>query len=323
MARKVSVLTVTYGDREKYVSKLVSAIQKMENVQDIIIVWNGNYPKRKQQFDSNNIHNIYFSSNMGSARAFSEGLKFFATQQASEYVWMLDDDNLPDSSALSVLLKDYEESKNNLIFSSFRKDRVELKARGYQRYQSNSFFEFSISQKLGWKNSNIKSVSNKMNLIQCETVPYGGLLLPRTVLKEIGYPNKELYLYSDDNEFTYRMTKLGMHMLTDTHSLITDMEQSWYRKNPVPMFKTVFTTTKLFNACYTIRNRVFFEKHNIVTNKFLYLVNIMTYLIYVFFFYMPKNKAGIKRMRMIIRLIKEGWTGRLGQISNERIQGWN
>ena len=71
MARTVSVLTVTYGDREKYVSKLVSAIQKMENVQDIIIVWNGNYPKRKQQFDSNNIHNIYFSSNMGSARAFS------------------------------------------------------------------------------------------------------------------------------------------------------------------------------------------------------------------------------------------------------------
>lgn len=322
MARTVSVLTVTYGDREKYVSKLVSAIDKMANVRDVIIVWNGNFPKHKQQFDAENIHNIYFSSNMGSARAFSEGLKFFADKLTSDYVWMLDDDNLPDDSALPILLKDYEQSPDDLVFTSFRKDRVELKKRGYQRYQPNSFFEFSLSKKLGLKQKGPKSVSPNSSLIQCETVPYGGLLLPRTVLKKIGYPNKHLYLYSDDNEFTYRMTKLGLHMLTDTRSLITDMEQSWYRKNPVPMFKTVFTTTKLFNACYTIRNRVYFEKNNIVTNSFFYLVNIVAYLIYVFVFYMPKNKSGLKRMRMIVRLIREGWVGKLGQIPDERIQGW-
>ena len=324
MDNSVSILTVTYGNREKYVKRLVEAAQVLPNVKRIIIVWNGNRPLEQDFFMKNLIHNVYMDTNTGSATAYSKGIETFLTKyQSLDYLWMLDDDNLPKTHSLESLLEDYRTDDGSSVYNAFRIDRTELKQRGYQRYEPNSFFEFSIASKIRNKFFDLKKAKTKdKRFITCETVPYGGLLLPVGLVRTIGLPKKEMYLYSDDNEYTYRLTKQGLIIKTDTEAHIVDMEESWYRKTSKPMFETVFHTDKLFNAVYTIRNRVFFEKNNIMHQKFGYLSNIIIYLIYVAVFYMPKNKSGIKRFKMIVRLISMGWRGELGVIPLATIKNW-
>ncbi|MFZ8341019.1 hypothetical protein ACO1LU_14805, partial [Staphylococcus aureus] len=38
------------------------------------------------------------------------------------------------------------------------------------------------------------------------TAPYSGLIFPVKLLDEVGLPNKDFYLYSDDIDFTLRIT---------------------------------------------------------------------------------------------------------------------
>lgn len=323
MKSKVSVLTVTYGNREEYVKKIITNLKEDTNINEIIVVWNGNYPVDRAYFESSDIHNVFLKRNTGSANAYGEGIKYFLSVNAenSDYLWMLDDDNMPDADALETLLNDYEFNGNKKnVYCAFRVDRHELKKRGFQRYSPNSFFEFDVLKKL--LRRKYTSIIRDKRYIRCETVPYGGMLISRHLVEQIGLPKKEMFLYSDDNEYTYRLTKSNIQLVTDTNAKIKDLEESWYRKEEQPMFQTVFYTDKLFNAVYTIRNRVYFEKNNIMTNKILYLGNIVVYLCYVFLFYMPKNVHGLKRFNLIVQLIIDGWHSKLGEISAETIRGW-
>lgn len=308
----VVVVTVTYGNRINYLNKIVNRVLLNNNVSNFIIVNNGN--KQRVTSDDSRIVNISIKKNSGSANGFYQGLKL-AVSLNHEYIWLLDDDNLPSGNTLDKLLTDYKGDRGQTkVFSAFRDDRSELLERGFQKYDKNSFFEFSLKNKLSkHKNKNF-SYKNTSKYITCETVPYGGLLLPTSVVRLIGYPDRGFFLYNDDNDYTYRLTKRNLTILCDTDAKIHDLESSWYRRENVPMFKSIFLTEMMKSGLYTIRNRSFFELHNIVDNKLEYFFNICTYLLFVFFRYMPKNKEGLRRYLQILKMIRLGMKGKLGEI---------
>lgn len=311
MDRNVAVVIVTYGERIVFVTKVINQLLNMNYIEKIIVVNNGN--SKKYESDNKNILSLDIDFNSGSANGFYEGLKK-AVEEKVNYIWMLDDDNLPEEKALEKLLDDYDKSNDKIVFSAFREDRTELKIAGYQKYIKNSFFGFSIFDKLSSKEVDNSAKFNLRNFIPCETVPYGGLLLRVIDIRKIGFPNRDFYLYNDDNDYTYRLTKNGYKIFCDSNVLIKDLESSWYRRENVPMFKAFFVTSLIKNGKYTIRNRTYFELNNIVGNKLFYILNILVYLCYVFIFYMPKNREGLKRFFIILNMIAKGFKGELGRL---------
>ncbi|WP_033571606.1 glycosyltransferase [Lacticaseibacillus rhamnosus] len=319
------VLTVTYGKRAQYIDKMVSQLVADRNVLRIVLVDNGsdNIPRLDQiaRHFASKVIIIHTGKNAGSAVGFASGLQYvFRNLRMAEYIWLLDDDNLPAAGCLDTLLNYYkDDSTGDSIYSAFREDRRELLTSGDNHYISNSFFGFDLKMKLKLRK---RRVSNKRrnNLILCDTVPYGGLLLPFKVAEKNGLPDTRYVLYNDDNDYTYRLTKSGLHLYVCVDALIHDQESSWYRREKVPMFQGFFNTDMLRNAVYTVRNRTYFEKNNIVTNNILYSLNIGVYLSYVFLFYMPKTKNGLKRFLLIKRMIKKGLQGELGPLKSDEYE---
>lgn len=315
---KVVVVSVTYGNRVKYVSQIIDRLMYEKQVCKVIIVNNGSEQFDKfnstQLLNNQKVKAINHCENRGSANGFADGLAYVLDHYTDcDYIWLLDDDNLPANDCLSKLLQLYKVNSKHDIYAGFRNDRVDLKERGYQRYQKNSFFDFYLTKK-----SRHDSVAEKQDiatqLLPCETLPYGGMLIPMDVAMRNGLPNRSFVLYSDDNDYTYRITKAGYQLKVAINCVIEDLESSWFRREKVPMFKGVFQTDMMRSAAYTIRNRVFFEKNNITTNKILYAGNIVVYLFFVALKYMPKNKKGYHRFRLIINMILRGWNGRLGEL---------
>ena len=305
--KNVIAVIVTYGDRIDYVKKVVDRLKKIKEITQTILVDNNSNQK---MVSTDFLKVVSLEKNSGSANGYYLGLKN-AVKNNPDFVWMLDDDNLPSENALEKLLNDYEKMEVKAAFCSYRLDRKELKEAGGQRYIPNSFFGFSLKSKIK------RRMANKLkenNLLPCDTVPYGGLLLPIEYIKLIGYPNRDYVLYSDDNDYTYRLKKRGIQLFCDTKSVISDLESSWYRREKVPMFQGVFRTKMMRNALYTIRNRTYFELNNIVTSKFEYWLNVVVYLMYVFVFYMPKNKLGFLRFGSILKCIKMARIGQLGEL---------
>lgn len=316
----VTVLTVTYGNRLKYIKQIVNFLVNIELVNNIIVVNNGSLNgnlTKEILGNSTKVKVLNNLNNCGSASGFAQGLEYiFKNIINSQYIWFLDDDNLPAEGCLQGLITLYEQSGNKELFSAFRDDRVELKSSGSEKkYTSNSFFEFNLKEKFKL-NKKSKSENNTFSCsrILCDTVPYGGLLLPTAVAQQIGVPNRNYYLYNDDNDYTYRLTKAGYKIYVSFDNEIHDLESSWYRRESVPMFQGFFRTNMLRNGVYTIRNRTYFEFSNTTNNRLYYLLNIFVYLCYVLLIYMPKNKVGLKRFILILKMVFRGLQGHLGII---------
>jgi len=309
----IDLVIVTYGDRYHFLEPILDRVTQFNEINKVVLVNNGsNYPLDERVSKYNKIDVVTFEKNTGSAEGFHAGMKR-ALELEGDFIWLLDDDNQPEINAIDELRKAQILLKNEkAIVSSFRDDRLELLNRGGQSFNRNSFFEFDFFQKILKKQVNY---GKKGNLLKCEAVPYGGLLINKNVIKSIGLPLIDYYLYCDDIDFTYRMTNQGYEIYCVTDSVIVDLESSWYRKENVPMFKGIFLTDEISRGLYSIRNRVYFEKKYIADSKYHYYFNIFVYMSFVLLKYMPKNIKGIKRYFRVLNAINRGKNGQLGKDS--------
>lgn len=311
----VDVVIVTYGERWGFLKPILAKLEGFDEINSIILVDNGvPYDLNVKLKEFNKIKTVHFQNNEGSATGFNAGINK-ALQGEGNFIWLLDDDNLPNDDALEKLKKmQVELNDEKVILSSFRNDRLELLNSGGQSFTRNSFFEFNILKKVFKKSKRYsKKDTGYPNLLACEAVPYGGLFLNKTIMEQVDLPTKEYYLYCDDIDFTYRMTNQGYSIYCVTDSVIVDLESSWYRKEKVPMFQGIFRTNELTRGLYSIRNRVYFEKNYIADSIVAYYVNIFIYMCFVLIKYMPKNVNGLKRYIILWKAINKGRKGVLGK----------
>lgn len=295
---KVTVVIVTYANRFHLLKQVLESCLE-SGVNNIVVVDNNsdeNSRVKINNFISKNENLVLISNktNLGSAKAYKQGLKR-ANQIDNEYIWLLDDDNKPRQNALSIL-KDFWDNKPKNVSAvlSYRPDRYQYRdAVIYQDpnivlSKKNSFSGFHFKYKILKLFSKQKKSVNKSSG-EIAYAPYGGLLFHKKLLNEIGYPDEKFYLYSDDHDWTYRITDQGNKIFIVLDSVIDDIDTSWAIKNKE---KTIFTKIKnapSFRVYYTIRNRMIFEKKYLINNKFIYNLNKNFFSIFLFLFSFRSN----------------------------------
>jgi GT2 family glycosyltransferase len=295
-------VTVTYGNRFHLLKQVIDGALS-EGVAKVIVVDNNSVPESREQLKtyehelgSDKIKVLYLDDNYGSAGGFKRGLEEAYNDEECEFIWLLDDDNEPQKDSLKVLESFWndlkQEDKNEKVsLLSYRKDRVAYKEAimtnnpGLVLGRKNSFLGFHIvdlpkkvlkvvKRKLGLntfiENFNIKS--GKVSV-----APYGGMFFHKNIIDTIGYPNEEFYLYVDDHEWSYRITKSSGDIYLVLDSLVDDINTSWnMSQNKEKSFQIIANGSK-FRMYYSTRNRVFFESRNLVSNEFMYKLNILAF----------------------------------------------
>ncbi|WP_452230592.1 glycosyltransferase [Lacinutrix sp. MEBiC02404] len=311
---RIGIVTVTYGNRAAYFSKLIDSVVKNPNVAKIVVVSNGvdeESSVRLNQLQEVNkakliVHDMGYNS--GSALGFKEGIKRVLEEDV-DFVWLLDDDNLPKNNALEVLLKSWDSFKDNttkpLSLLSYRPQRKIYKDAISQHNPylmlgtENSFLGFNILDKLK------KPKANKPEEVDSGVVavaPYGGMFFHKDTISQIGLPNEHFFLYADDHEFSYRITKKEGKIILVLDSELEDLETSFHLKKPKKILHTRYFSTDSKNAIYySVRNNVFFEK-NFVNSKLVYSVNTLSY-IFILFLAMIFNPTHFWKFPIILRAI--------------------
>ena len=147
--------------------------------------------------------------------------------------------------------------------------------------RANSFFGFHILD----LPQRISSTSKKPNLpvdprlplAQLRFTMYGGLLFHRSWVKCIGLPNSDFYLYGDDYDYTYRITKSGICIYLCATSRVQDIETSWHN-NPRkghPLFSPFAPRERVY---YSVRNYSCFELSQLTPSRFIYFINMFIYI---------------------------------------------
>lgn len=193
--KKVGIVVVTYN-RKELLAEVVAAlrVQTFKDF-DIIVVNNGSTDGTSKWLDVQNDIITITQENIGGAGGFNTGLKYVAENQY-EFCWLMDDDVVCEPNALQELLTAYTTKKDiGFVCSAVY---------GLNGKAMNVPIVDTRPSENGYPNF-YEYISNQMIKVQVAT--FVSVLLSTNVIKELGLPYKEYFIWGDDSEYTMRISK--------------------------------------------------------------------------------------------------------------------
>lgn len=191
---KIVAVVVTYN-RKKLLIRCINKLLEQNYPMDILIIDNLSTDGTREALDSliqlNKIIYYCTGKNLGGAGGFSEGIKY-AYGLGYDYFWIMDDDCMPKFDALKELM---------CINNNFHNQYGFLASKVL--WKNNHICKMNIQRKTPFRVVN-DFHSTKVRVSMASFV---SLLVPRIIVKEVGLPIKEFFIWTDDWEFTRRISK--------------------------------------------------------------------------------------------------------------------
>jgi GT2 family glycosyltransferase len=324
---KVCVVTVTYGNRWQFLEQVIKRALSFTEVNYVVAVNNASdyelpAPDKKVIVLTN-------TDNKGSAGGYKQGISYAFNKLDCDFIWLLDDDNLPEEGSLSKLLKQWNiipganDKKALFCLRNDRAAHVDIaKGEDPSRYYlvPNNFLGFSVTRI--FYNQYKKFISEPANnaaykeRVTMPYVPYGGLLLHRDLIAVIGLPNEDFYLYVDDSEYSYRITQHGGAIWLIPECKVIDIDKSQginYKKRP---FHSQLLDEWGFRTYYHIRNRMYFYSRVAIRNNFMFEVNKVLYLAWLKMISVLSSKK--IAYAKLLTAVNDGLNGNLGKANPDK-----
>lgn len=202
--KKVACVVVTYN-RLTLLQGCIDSIRKQTfHDFDIIVVNNGSTDGTKDWLQQQTDIVAITQGNSGGAGGFYTGQKE-ALQKGYEWIWMMDDDGIADHEQLGKLLKGAEQCNSKYVNALVCniKDPESLA------------FGLVVERK-GLTKIN---EAQKYKYIKDSINPFNGTLIHREILESVGLIKKEMFIWGDEMEYTYRAKRAGYQQFTITSAL--------------------------------------------------------------------------------------------------------
>lgn len=311
----IAALIVTYGNRYDLCIQVIRSCLS-QDIKQIILVCNNPDISSLEKFKllpknlSNIIHIVESDKNLGSAGGFNlaikKGLEF---TEISNFL-LLDDDNLLlngsiDSLILSrkLLSKSYIDPVLYCFRSSWSGDINCVKNGVIKDYGYNNFCGFNFFSILNTRFFSLFKNEFNYLLLRVNVGPYGGMFISRDVLNIIGYPDKNLFLYADDVEYSLRFKKFNIQQFMTYFAEIKDIDEM--SPTSYGLFSSNYSELKLY---YSIRNHTFISS-TLINNMLVYIINkyifyLKIHLKFLCAFFINSSDS-IIRLKLIKKAIKD------------------
>lgn len=206
---KVTAIVVTYNRKELLIECLDALLAQSVSVDNILVINNCSTDGTEQLFVEGEkyclpqINVITTEKNLGGAGGFHRGIKL-ADATDCDWVWIMDDDTIPDKTALEELLK----AKNTLIKKNVNK--IGFLA-SYVYGPENEPMNVPVIQMKPTKNGYsdwYKHLDN--SLVKIKNATFVSILVNHKAIRAVGYPMADYFIWGDDTEYTQRIvTKFG------------------------------------------------------------------------------------------------------------------
>jgi len=204
MYNKIVAVIVTYNRKDLLIECLDNLLNQTYDAFDILIIDNHSTDQTKDAIVHylENPRIIYkdTGSNLGGAGGFQYGIKE-AFNMKYEYVWLMDDDSLPKPEALLKLVEAYKK----LDHPGFLSSKV--------LWTDGKLCKINVQRSSLTKN--ITEFNEKY--IPAAIASFVSLYVSMDVIKDVGLPIKEFFIWTDDWEYTRRISlKYKCYVVTDS-----------------------------------------------------------------------------------------------------------
>ena len=238
MEYKIDCVIVTYNRLSLLQECINSVLGQTYNINTIFVVDNNSTDGTRKYLDSlthkiSKVKSITLKRNLGGAGGFNVGLKSFINNSDADYVWIMDDDTVPNKDALEKLVHKIPLVKKLGFLSS------------NVRWRDGSIAKMNVpTTSPDWN-----ALSN-YGIIKLKTASFVSLLFSRNMIENIGYPIAPFFIWGDDIEYTFRSYAAGYN----NYFVSSSMVEHKIKNN---------TSTNIFMESNPNRiNRYYFDSRN-------------------------------------------------------------
>ena len=204
---KVAAIILTYN-RKDMLCICLDAVISQKAQADIIVIDNGSsdgtscmFSGTDAKYAHDNIHYFNTGLNTGCAGGFTFGIRK-AAELGYELVWLMDDDCVPSDTALSELLRYASEYEGRFGFLSSK-----------VLWKDGSMCRMNLQRRTLTRN--VKDMSPAV--IPVVMASFASLLMPMDVIRDVGLPYRQFFIWTDDWEYTRRISlKYPCMMITSS-----------------------------------------------------------------------------------------------------------
>lgn len=193
---EVCAIVVTFN-RLDMLRDTIKALKEQDYPCDILIINNGSTDGTKKYLDSTEGIMTLHQDNLGGAGGFFSGMKK-ATELGYRFVWIMDDDVIPYTNALSHLIIDY-----NYLSSNEQVGFICSQVLSEDGFCANVPVLDSRRNKSGYPDW-AKYLSR--GIVKVKSATFVSVLIPCNLIFELGLPYKEYFIWGDDTEYTQRIS---------------------------------------------------------------------------------------------------------------------
>lgn len=188
---RIAAIVVTYN-RKELLKQCLEKLQNQSVSLDILVIDNASTDGTEELFQNVDKNIVYYNtgSNLGGAGGFNYGMRK-AYELGYDLFWLMDDDTLPYENALEELLKAKDELGNTGFLSSVAV------------WNNGELCNMNI-QRTGINKKDI-DYSRKYNSVIMAT--FVSFFVSREIVKEFGLPITDFVIWSDDLEYSRRISK--------------------------------------------------------------------------------------------------------------------
>lgn len=206
--KKVACIIITHN-RLTLLKECIESIRNQDFTDyDIIVVNNGSTDGTKEYIENQNDIIAITQENSGGAGGFWRGTKY-ACENNYEYCWLMDDDVICRENALSELISSIMLDEK-IGFVCSKVSGIDGKAMNTpvvdERFSDGEYPNYYAF------------IENQM--IKVKTATFVSILIPVKIIKTVGLPIKEYFIWGDDTEYTARISDIAPCFLACKSSVI-------------------------------------------------------------------------------------------------------
>lgn len=193
---KTSAVVVTYNRLGLLKECINALLNQTKPLRHIIIVNNASTDgtaaylrKVKSEDSTDRVIIINSETNLGGAAGFNLGMKVFVEKTSDDFVWIMDDDTIPEKDSYKYLMEASEKLDANFGF---------------------------LCSDVRWTNGapvNTPKVAPEWHkridedMVKVEQATFVSVLVPRKAIFKYGYPISDFIIWGDDTEYTTRLSR--------------------------------------------------------------------------------------------------------------------
>lgn len=285
--KKVLAVVVTYNRKELLVECIESLLAQSVNELSIMIVDNASTDGTKEYIQAyiqdGKVEYTNTGANIGGAGGFNHGVKYGA-EAGYEYLWLMDDDTIPDPTALEAFLNTSDKLNKQFGFLCSDVRWIdETPCLMNKPTISNEWYD------------TIEAI--KDNLIGVESASFVSCFIKSEDVYRIGLPIKEFFIWGDDVEYTRRITE-------GTKSyLVYDSKVMHKMANNAGTNIADESADRLFRYGYSYRNHFYNTRRENKTGKLTFHYSVLLDLKNI----LRSNKPGkFKKIKIMMKSYLSG-----------------